>query len=187
MRYATADGSALVHSDYNVRSGQLTFQIGETSKAITVPVRGDRVIEPDETFVVNLSAPSNATLLDAQGRATILNDDAPPVLSITGAEVREGRANTANLQFTVSLSFAPVVPVQVNFATSNGTAAAPADFTSLSGVMQFAAGERQKKITVRVNGDRVVELDESFSMVLSNPQNATLGNAAATGIIRNDD
>src|SRR5207245_2757578 len=61
---------------YRAKSGKLTFRPGQTSQKITVSVLGDRKVEPDETFFVNLSgASSNALIVDSQGVGTILNDD----------------------------------------------------------------------------------------------------------------
>lgn len=76
--YSTQDGTASSASDYTAVSGVLTFAPGETIKTIRIQVRGDLIIENDETFFVNLSAPTNATLADAQGKATIKNDDVGP-------------------------------------------------------------------------------------------------------------
>ena len=67
VAYATADGTATAGSDYQAASGTLTFAPGETSKTITVLVNGDRLGEPNETFLVNLSGPTNATIADGQG------------------------------------------------------------------------------------------------------------------------
>jgi hypothetical protein len=76
VNYATADGAATVADrDYRPRARTLSFAPGETSKTITVLVNGDRRIEPNETFFVNLSNAQNATLADAQGQGTIRNDD----------------------------------------------------------------------------------------------------------------
>ena len=61
--------------DYLAASGTLTFAPGEVTKPVPVTVFGDSRFEPNETFAVNLSNPSNATLVDAQGIAAILNDD----------------------------------------------------------------------------------------------------------------
>ena len=88
VNYATANGTALAGSDYTAASGTLTFAPGQTSKTVTVNVTGDTVVEPNETFVVNLSAPTGATLFDGQGLGTILNDDGP-VLRIS--DVSQGR------------------------------------------------------------------------------------------------
>jgi hypothetical protein len=75
VNYATANDSALVGSDYTATSGTLTFNAGQTSKVVTVNVMGDTVVEPNETFTVNLSEASGGTIADAQGVGTILNDD----------------------------------------------------------------------------------------------------------------
>jgi ELWxxDGT repeat protein len=71
VNYATADSSAMAGSDYVPASGMLTFTPGETSKAITVLVNGDGLVEPNEVFLVNLSTPASATIADGQGVGTI--------------------------------------------------------------------------------------------------------------------
>ena len=84
VNYATADGTATSGSDYAATSGTLTFNPGITTQTITVNVNGDTTVEPNEPFVVNLSAPTNATIATAQGTGTIVNDDAgtPAVASV---------------------------------------------------------------------------------------------------------
>ncbi|HEY0109696.1 MAG TPA: Ig-like domain-containing protein, partial [Fibrella sp.] len=89
VSYSTANGTtnpATSGSDYSTTSGTLTFNPGETNKSIKVPIVGDYLIEAGETFVVNLTAPTNATLADDQGTGTITNDDSdttPPTLRFT--------------------------------------------------------------------------------------------------------
>jgi subtilisin family serine protease len=80
VRFATANGTAnggslSSNKDYGTTSGTLTFNPGETSKTVTVLVRGDTRRESNETFFVNLSSPTNAMIVDGQGLGTILNDD----------------------------------------------------------------------------------------------------------------
>jgi len=75
VNYATADGTATAGSDYLATSGTLTFNPGVTTQPITVSVIGDTTVEPNETFFVNLSSPSNATIATGQGTGTIVNDD----------------------------------------------------------------------------------------------------------------
>jgi hypothetical protein len=76
VKYGTANGSAKTgDADYVGKSGTLTFRPGETTKTITILVNGDRRYESDEQFFVNLSKARNATIADAQGIGTILNDD----------------------------------------------------------------------------------------------------------------
>jgi len=77
--FATADGSATTaDGDYQAMSGTATFPPGSTSQPVSVPVNGDIKFEGNETFLVNLSNPVGATIGDAQGQGTILNDDAGP-------------------------------------------------------------------------------------------------------------
>jgi hypothetical protein len=76
VNYATADGSATVSDgDYVATSGTLTFAAGQTSKTITISVKGDRKKEANETFLVNLLSASNALIADGQEVGTIRNDD----------------------------------------------------------------------------------------------------------------
>lgn len=78
--FTTGDASANSGSDYQAATGGLTFNPGDTSKTVVVTITGDTTNEPDETFVVNVSNPVNATVGDGQGVGTIENDDAPVLL-----------------------------------------------------------------------------------------------------------
>lgn len=77
VRYATANGTAVSgkNGDYTSVSGTLTFNPGETTKTVAVPVQNDRLVERDETFFVDLSRASGAVIAVARGTGTILNDD----------------------------------------------------------------------------------------------------------------
>jgi hypothetical protein len=189
VSFATADGSAMVGQDYRAVSGTLVFPPGTTSRPITVGVLGDTVDERNqETFAVNLSAPINATLADAQGVGTIQDDDAPPTLSINNVTVTEGNSGTSNAGFTVTLSAVSSKPVTVNFATADGSAIAGQDYRAVSGTLTFPPGTASRPITVVVLGDTVDERDpETFTINLSTPTNATLAGARGVGAIQDDD
>jgi probable HAF family extracellular repeat protein len=75
VAYATADGTALAGSDYTATSGTLTFGPGEVSKTVPVLVTGDQRIEPNESFFVYLSHPTNANIRVSPGAGTILDDE----------------------------------------------------------------------------------------------------------------
>jgi hypothetical protein len=75
LRYATANNTASAPTDYQTTSGTLSFSPGQTSKTLIVPVRGDTTREANETFFVNLSDPVRATIRDARGVCSIVNDD----------------------------------------------------------------------------------------------------------------
>ncbi|MFM8733710.1 MAG: S8 family serine peptidase [Pirellulales bacterium] len=77
VKFATANGTAKAgrSGDYLATSGTLTFNPGETAKTIVVSVVNDKTIEPDETFFMNLSGATGATIAGSQGTGTIVNDD----------------------------------------------------------------------------------------------------------------
>src|SRR5262249_7258399 len=120
VNYATADGTATAGSDYQATSGTLTIPAGQTSGTITVWVNGDRLAEANETFTVNLSAPTNATITDGTGVGTIADDE--PRISIGDTTVTEGNTGGTSATFMVILSAVYDVPVTVQYSTANGTA-----------------------------------------------------------------
>jgi len=75
VQFATANGTASAGSDYVAQTGTLTFPSGMTTQPVAIWVLGDTVAERSETFFVNLSTASNATIADPQGVATIQDDD----------------------------------------------------------------------------------------------------------------
>src|SRR6185369_9978123 len=188
VNYATTDGTAGAGSDYVSTNGLLTFAPGTTNQTITVRVNGDLLNEANETFFVNLSNPTNATLGDSQGVGTINNDD-PVVatIAINDVTVTEGSSGTTNAQFTVSLSAVSGQNVTVNFTTAGGTAVAGSDYVSTNGLLTFAPGTTNQTITVAVLGDLLSESNETFLVNLSAPTNATLSDSQGVGTINNDD
>ncbi|HUD40841.1 MAG TPA: IPTL-CTERM sorting domain-containing protein [Dokdonella sp.] len=185
---ATADGTATAGSDYVARSlTAQTIPAGSSTYSFTVQVNGDTLNEADETFFVNVTNISGAVAGDTQGQGTIVNDDPLPTLGIGNVNVSEGDSGTTPALFTVSLSAVSGQTVTVSYATANGTAAAPADYQPASGTLTFPPGVTTQAVTVQVVGDIVPEADETFSVALSAPTNATLGSATGTGTILDDD
>jgi hypothetical protein len=110
------------------------------------------------------------------------------VVSVAGTSVAEGAAGSSGRAlFAVTLSQASATPVTVSYATANGTATAGSDYTAATGTVTFPAGSTRQEVAVAVSGDAQVESDETFTLMLTAPQNATLGQATATGRIVNDD
>ena len=183
--YATSDGTAGAGEDYTAASGTLTFLAGDTAKSISVPIIDDAVDDGGETFTLALSnASSGIQLGDSTATGTINDDDdSLPVVSISDASAAEGDA----VAFTVSLSAASSQQVTVEYATSGGTATSGTDFTAQSGTLTFAANETSKTVSVATTDDSVDEEDETFTLTLSSPANATLGDATATGTINDND
>lgn len=189
VQYATADGTAQSPADYTASSlTTLTFAPGTTTQQITIPVKGDIVDENNETFFVNLSNASGATISDTQGIGTIVDDDAAPTLTINDVSVIEGNSGTANATFTVTLSLPSELTVTVMYSTQNGTAVAPGDYNAITPtVLTFAPGVTSRTITVEVNGDVLSETNETFFVNLANPVNATIADTQGQGTIIDDD
>jgi len=188
VAYATADGTASDGSDYTAVAGTLTFSPGQTSKTVPVTLANDALAEDDEAFTLNLSnATGGLAIDDGQGIGTIQNDDADPTVSVAPASVDEGDLDTATLSVPVTLSGPSGREVDVDFATSDGTATAVADYTAAAGTLVFAAGETSKQIDITVSGDFWDEGDETITVSLTAPFNADLGTDVATATITNDD
>ena len=120
-----------------------------------------------------LSAPASATV---QG---------PPGLSVADAEVQEGAG--ASLGFVVTLGRAASAAASVQYATSDGSAAAGSDYTATSGTLNFAAGESTKTVSVPVLDDSIHEDDETLTLTLSNASGAWIEDGTATGTIEDDE
>ena len=112
-------------------------------------------------------------------------DTTPPTILIANSEGFE-RAE-ASVDFTVTLDRASTDTVTVDYRTSPGTATAGADYTATSGTVTFAPGDTAKTISVPIVDDDIEDSGETFTVTLSNPTNATLGNRTAAGTIHNND
>jgi hypothetical protein len=169
----------------------VTFLAGETSKTISVLVNGDRAGELNETFKVNVAVTSGTAVLgDSQGIATIVDDE--PRVGVTSVTKNEGNSGTTPFVFTVTLSSASTATVTLNFATANGSALTPDDYTAASGSLTFAPGETSKTVTVGVKGEKLREEQEAFYVNLSNAVGAYIPqswgmNIQGTGVVKNDD
>ena len=173
-------------------SGTLTFAAGELSRTITVSVRGDKSVENNESFMVTLSNAVNADILTAAALGTILSDDASLTIAATDANQNEGDSGNTPFTFTVTRAGDASRTASVKYTAkgSGAVAANAADFGGVafpSGTLNFAVDETTKTITLNVHGDTTIEPNEGFTVTLSNPVNAILATATATGTILNDD
>lgn len=186
---SSADGTALFPSDYAALAPTtLTFLPGETTKTVTVAINGDVLSEANETFVVNLLTPTNATISDGQALGTIIDDDVVPTLSINDVTLVEGDAGTTNAVFTVSLSAISGQTVTVVATSADGTASLLSDYLALAATtLTFLPGELTQTVTVALNGDSLSEADETFFVNLTGAINATVSDNQGLGTITNDD
>jgi hypothetical protein len=141
VSYATADGTATAPADYAAASGVLTFPPGTTGRTVAVSVVGDLSVEPDETFSLQLTSPSGATIADGQAVATIEDDDAPPLEGLElahgaaiareldggGDDFRIAQAPRASYEVLVDAAAGDVAPVLQRLAADQSTVLQTAD------------------------------------------------------------
>src|SRR5262249_43011130 len=139
VNWTTAAGTATAGVDYATAGGTLTFAPGQMTQTLSVPVFGDALDEYDETFFVNLSGASTATIADSQGVGTISDDD-DAAAAINDVTVTEGDSGTVNAVFTVTVSAAHDHTISVPWTTADNTAVSSSDYTAASGTLNFAPG-----------------------------------------------
>ncbi len=189
---STSSGTATSGTDFSAAATPLTFAPGVTSQTVTVAILDDAVFEGSETFSVDLSAPTNATIATGSVTTTIADDGTgtggtdndTPSLTLTGPAVIDEAAGTAT--YTVTLSNASASTVTVAYATSDASATAGTDYASTSGTLSFAPGVLVQTITVPINNDTALEVSESFAVTLSTPVGATIASGTVTSSIVDD-
>ena len=204
VTYATSNGTATadtpqgnINSDYTAKTGTLSWASGNiANKTFTVSITNDTRDEENETFTVSLSNPTGGAILGTPNSATvtITDNDSPPKVQFSVAS-SSGSEATTPAAIIVKLSAASGLPVTVNYATANGTATAGtpqgsvnSDYTTTSGTLTFNSGVTSQTINVPIINDPNYEANETFTVRLTSPVNATLGKKIThTHTITNDD
>ncbi len=190
--YADAgSGTATSGTDYEpITGGTLTFTPGgATTQTIAVTVTGDTIDEANETVIVRLSNPVEATITPPDGTGTIDDDDDPPILTISSPTMNEGNSGRATLRYVVT-SGDTEREVTVDYADlGTGTATSGTDYDVLTaGTLTFApGGATTQNIDLMVVGDTIDEANETVILRLSGATNATISTADGTGTITDDD
>ena len=193
----TIGGTATQTTDYTVTvtggtlSGStLTFSAGSATATITIKPVDDTIYEGAETVTVTLGSGSGYALgTPSSATGSIADSEAPPTLSINSVSVTEGDKGTTNVTLTVTLSVASATTVTVNYATANGTALSGSDYQAKSGTLAFSPGVTTQTITIAIVNDKTKETPsvETFTVVLSSPGGATIGNGTGTVTITDND
>jgi alpha-tubulin suppressor-like RCC1 family protein len=187
VAYATIAGTAKAGSDYTATSGRKTLAGGVRRAAIAVPLKTDPDREPNETFVLRLSAPIGATIADANATGTIRNDDAPPAISLADAVITEGDSGTRNVAVRVNLNHRSYQRITVTYATADGSATAPSDYATRNGTLTIAANAAGGTITIPVKGDTRNESNETFHLAANAVTKASLADPLSSIVILDDD
>ena len=191
MDYSTSDLTAIAGIDYEAKTGTLVIPAGSLVGTITINGYGDTTVENDEQFKVLLSnISSNAVLQNATGIGTIKTDDfLATTITSTDTSVLEGNRGSSGMDFTLTRSGNLDVTSSVFVYTddTSGTATEWDDYRGDYGTVTFQPGETTKRVRIKVYGDKQVESDETFKLVLAYPTNAQLAVDSVIGTILNDD
>nr|CRH07959.1 Putative RTX toxins and related Ca(II)-binding proteins. 20% identity to sraP Serine-rich adhesin for platelets [Candidatus Magnetococcus massalia] len=175
VQLQTSDATALAGEDYFSKTSTLEFAPGETEKSVPVGLKDDNDHEGSETFELNLTAVNGASIIDATGIATIEDDDTAviPTISVHYDSINEG---DPTVDFHITLSEEASETVTVELGLQDGTALAGSDYTTQENtIFTFEPGDPLKQtFAVTVLDDEEAEPSETFSLTLSNAQNAVL-------------
>ncbi|MFN3644647.1 MAG: Calx-beta domain-containing protein [Gemmobacter sp.] len=195
--FATADGSATAGSDYLARSGTITFPPGQTKATVSVPILGDTVVEPSESFFLIVTTDDSIADGGAGSVATgvVFDNDAggtQPTISVLGHNATEASAWSTGITYDLFLSRASFDNVTVGYRVLSGTALAGADFVPRTGTITFAPGTTSQRLTIPGTfNDAVAEVDKALVVEFFDPTGGSLaGNAAVlreTAFVLDDD
>jgi large repetitive protein len=190
FRAVTAAGTATATDDFRPLDQIFTIPAGSTDVGFNVDIPNDSLAEGAETFALTLSEAVGAVIARPTITATIRDTDSPPVppntpsAFVTDIQLAEG---SGTARFTIRLSNSSTSPVTLAYVTADGSAAAPADYTAITGTVTFAPGETARNVDIPITADNEHEHDETFTLVLGNPVHVTISDGAATCRILNDD
>ncbi len=186
--YAASDGTALGGVDYAAVTGTLFFTNGQAQASFDVPIYDDPFTEGDETVVLTLSGPTGSAVLGLQTAIlTIMDDDFSPGTIQFSTNIFTVLEQAGSATITVQRPAGSSGAASVQYATSDGTAQAGADYAATSGVLAFADNETDKTFTIPIYDDALVEGNETINLTLSNPVGGRLGLSTATLTILADE
>jgi hypothetical protein len=188
--YATSDGTA-DSTDYTATSGTLNWADGDAgAKTFTISITDDSTSESTETLNVTLSNAQTASLgTPSSATVTITDDDNPGTLQFSSSTYTVTEGTDPTVTITVTRTGGSTGAVAVDYATADGTATQPDDYTATNDTLNWTDGDTaDKTFTVDITDDTTPELTESFSISLSGVVGATLGTPSSTTVtIKNDD
>jgi K319L-like, PKD domain/Calx-beta domain len=169
--WSQTSGPPVTLTGANTATPSFTAPTGPADLTFTLTVCDRPAGDPDQ-------------LCDTATVSVHVNAPAASTISIGDASATEGGAET----FTVTLSAPQAAAVTVDFATADGTAVAPGDYTAATGTVTFAPGDVSETVTVNTIDDNDVEGTETFDVNLSNPTgNASIADGTGVGTINDND
>jgi len=173
VSYSTTSGTATAGEDFTAVSNTLLFGPGVTTRHFSVPLIADSDQEGDETFSVSLSDPLGVPLGSPSSAVVTILDDELPEMSVSQATYSIGERG-GEISVDLTLSFAADGEVSVDFTTGDGSATGGEDYLRVAGPLVIPAGQTSGTIPISILDDSIYEGDETFTLTLSNSQDAVL-------------
>ncbi|MBI5412757.1 hypothetical protein HZA42_00215 [Candidatus Peregrinibacteria bacterium] len=172
-------------TDYTLANGTVTIPAGQTAANISLAVVNDTIDELDETVILTLSGPMDATLgATAVYTYTIQDNDNPTVQFPTASS--SGPESVTPVSVGLTLSAAPAAEVQVAYTVSGTATGGGVDYTLANGTTTFAAGQTTANISLAIVDDAIADPNETVIITLSGPTNASLGSVTTHTYTIND-
>lgn len=195
VAYQTVAGSAEAGRDFVAASGQVTIASGATSAPLNIGILGDHIVEGDETFAVELTSiqgSAGVTLATIHSATVTIDEDDSATVRIAPTTIGEGNDGSTAASFQLTLTNPATSPTIIHYKTVAISAEAGQDFVAVpDGTITIGGGGTAATIPIFVQGDRLIEGDETFAVVLTGIEAApgvTLATpASATATILNDD
>ena len=181
--YHTADGTAKAGEDYENSQGSIRIPAGDTSVKFDVDTIDNSPHEQQENFTVELQSITGIASADLTATATITDNDPIPTISVADVSAEEG----SDLEFIASLSHETYQSVSFSYATSNGSATAPGDYTTTTSSVMIEPGNLTYDIDISTIDDDRSEDSKTVRLTLSNISNATAGRTSAIGTITDNE
>lgn len=196
---ATEDSSIkyTIHDSKNnakIQSGLINILTGQINATISQLIIGNTIAEDDKTYHLTLSSPQNIQFKstgDLITKGMVIDNDtitAPITVTIPNISIIEGDLGISKAIFTIKLNQIAKTNTSIKYVTINDTAHAGSDFFKDSGTLSISAGKISATISIDIVADKLIEDNETFWLLLSNPSsNVILINNSATATIINDD
>ncbi|MCH8012847.1 MAG: T9SS type A sorting domain-containing protein [Candidatus Marinimicrobia bacterium] len=175
-------------TDYTLAAGTATITAGQTTTTVSATINDDALDENDETIIVTISNPSNATLGTNNIHTYTITDNDPQTSIQFSSTTSTGTEGTASVNFELAIAATAGRDITVDYAVSGTATGTGTDYTLADGTATITAGSMTTNVTATVVDDGLDENDETIILTISNPSNATLGtNTTHTYTITDND
>lgn len=188
VQMVASEDSATAPDDFTAVTRTIGFSTPVEEAEAFIPIADDSVQEEVEIVDLSLQEPTGGMVVafPHQAELSIIDDDGPSRVSPERQSYAAFESRGA-VEIWVLRSGSDLAPAAVDYATVDGTAKAGSDYLAKSGTLEFAGGERAKRVAVAIVDDSVTEGDLTFGLTLSNASGAEIASSSTEVLIRDDE